>query len=62
MQYILGFSGVMVRALVSGVVDPGFQWFNGKSDRLRCCRFWVSIAIGGVMVRVIASGAVDPGF
>ena len=52
----------MVRALVSGAVDPGFQWFNGKSDRFWCCIYWVSIAIGGVMVRVIASSAVDPGF
>jgi hypothetical protein len=27
--YILGFSGVMVIVLVSGSVDPGFQWCNG---------------------------------
>ena len=27
--FILGFSGVMVRALVPGAVDPGFQWCNG---------------------------------
>ena len=28
MLLILGFSGVMVRALVLGAVDPGFQWCN----------------------------------
>jgi hypothetical protein len=52
----------MVRALVSGAVDPGFQGFNGKRARLWCCRSWVSIDFGGVMVRALVSGAVDPGF